>query len=368
MATTEALHVVNATAKTYLKGASDLTIRNRLLLALIQKQGNIEYNATGFDNTWNLEYAQPVVRQYGDQEDLEFSEHDAYKQATLDWRGYSATDRLTKKQNLMNKGSSQIVDLYGTKTKLLTKSLRQKFNGELYIDGNAANNGNRIHGLESFLANSTTVAADLIAKPGDTYAGLSTAVAAFGGTWTSARSISPNASIATDWPYGTGDSEYDFFSPKLVNWSSTSLPSGETTWLLNCSSVLRYTLTWCLHITGEENIPYCFFLNTEMFAQFKEYMEAKQRILVEHKSAQDLGFANVLSFEGAMVKQEYDCPVNTGYGISPEHMELSSLQGQLFVPEGPRWDMKSKSYLYALDFFGNCRFQPKYFAKLKNFA
>jgi hypothetical protein len=44
-------------------------------------------------------------------------------------------------------------------------------------------------------------------------------------------------------------------------------------------------------------------------------------------------------------------------------MELLSLQSQLFVPEGPDFDISGQSYRFSVDFFGNAKFNPRAFVK-----
>jgi hypothetical protein len=41
-------------------------------------------------------------------------------------------------------------------------------------------------------------------------------------------------------------------------------------------------------------------------------------------------------------------------------MELMSLQGQLFVVEGPDYDIQTKSWRTSVDFFGNMWCNPRY--------
>lgn len=367
----EALLVVNATAPKYFRGASDLTFRRRLWLALLMESGRVVYNESSTECNWDVEFSEPEVRQYGDAGDQVFNEHDAYRQLTLDWRGYTATDRLTKKKQLMNRSPHAIVNLYRTKSDKLIKSLRHKFCAEMYIDGNAANNDNRLHGIESFMGDDgATVAGDLVANPSDTYAGKNTALADEGGSWSTdlAAADRPNATIATDWPYGNGDTEYDYLAPKLLNYSSTSWNSGGTTWLENCEEVLRASSVWCASLSGDESMPMCHLLSPKLFQDFQNFQAARNRILIPHRMAEDLGFSKQLNFEGAIVKFEFDTPANTGYGLSIEEMELGCLQDQLFVPDGPEWDIKTKGYLFEAGFFGNLRFQPKHFSKYDAYA
>jgi hypothetical protein len=40
------------------------------------------------------------------------------------------------------------------------------------------------------------------------------------------------------------------------------------------------------------------------------------------------------------------------------------MQAQVFVPEGPEFDIASKSWKFSIDFFGNLVFNPKYQIKL----
>ena len=182
--------VVTNTAKKYLKGAADQTIRNRLWLSYLREQGRIKLGANGHDLNWNVKARQTTVRADG--------EHDAFEQLTIDVRGYFAGDRLTDKKKVMNRGDLAIVDLYGTKMDDLMKSLRDKFHAELYIDGNATGNEDRLLGIESFCGDDgATVAADIIANPSDTYAGKSTALANLGGNWSTGIGTSPNATAAT---------------------------------------------------------------------------------------------------------------------------------------------------------------------------
>ncbi len=363
----EHISVVKATAAKYFKGSTDKTIRKRLWLSMLRKYGQIELNADpGHSLVWPVEYSQPEVRQYGDGGDQEFTNHDAFLQMHTDVRGYTATDFLSQKQFKMNNGKNKIVDLYSGKTKRLEKAMQDKFCGELYIDGNAAGNENRIHGIESFMAiksGSTTVAADKIAQPGDTYAGQSTELQANSGTWSTNKAVSPNAELATDWPEGNGDSEYDPLSPLLVNYSSTSWSSGNTNWIDNCESVLRYAGNVCQVKNGDPNVPFCHMLNVSLWTDFQEYYSARMRINVPHKQSDDLGFPNTLNFEGSLVHFEFDAPSDVGYGLSPSAMELFVMGDQLFTPDGPEYSMAKKGYLYEVAFWGNTRFDPKSFAK-----
>jgi hypothetical protein len=97
----------------------------------------------------------------------------------------------------------------------LMADIEEAFGDELYVDGNASGNEGRIHGFESWLGNSGAATNGYVATPSDTYAGLSTTLGNYGGTW----STPPRN---TNWPDGKGDPEYDFWSPLLVDYTDTA--------------------------------------------------------------------------------------------------------------------------------------------------
>ena len=366
---TEGTIVVKNTAPKYLKGAADQTIRSRFWLAYLRSQGRIKLNDGSVSTTWNVKARQPEVRQNGDAGQQTFNEHDAYEQLTIDVRGYVATDRLTLKKKLMNADPFAIVNLYGTKMEDLVASLRDNFAAELYVDGNATGNANRLHGLESFLgAGGTCTAADIIKVPSDTYAGKSTVLQTLGGTWSANLATKPNATLASDWPYGSGSSEYDYISPKLINTTSTSWPAATASWSANCTAVLRRSKTWCRSLGGDDAAPMLHLLSASMYDEFQDAQEPKQRILVPHKGAEDLGFDSVLNFEGAMLKYEFDCPATTGYGLNVNEMLLFSIHDDFFYSYGPEWSTETLSDLFLVGFFGNLRANPKHFAKYYPYA
>ena len=49
-------------------------------------------------------------------------------------------------------------------------------------------------------------------------------------------------------------------------------------------------------------------------------------------------------------------------------MELGCLYKQLFMPDGPRFDPTQKNWLFDVTFYGNLRYQPKYFGKYLAYA
>ena len=367
----EWIGVIETTRHRYLKGASNETIRKRLLLAMLKKRGRMEMNCSGDELRWVLKYSQPPVSSYVDGGVLDFSNHPAYKQVGVDWRGYVATDTLSKKQNLMNKGDEALVKLFQEKTNNLKESISDNFAGEIYKDGSATGREACVHGLETFMTAGTVTSTDRIAAPNDTYGvtSLSTVPGTYGGSWSTDLTTKPNASLATDWPDGQGMAEYDFNSPKLVNWSASNWGTGATTWEANCWRVISQTITWLTTTGGEDGMPSLCALAPNLFQGYKNAQEVKTRIMVPHKESEDLGFGGTLNQDGVGIYSDFDCPVDTGYMMNLSHITLCSLCPEMFWMEGPEKDARSGwAYIWGIGFFGNLKFRPRHMAKIKNYA
>lgn len=364
--------IVHSTMPKYLKKLVDTTMRDRLLLAMVQSRGRVKLNCSGDYLQWPVFYSLPEMETYNDGGIVNFGNHNPNLSLAVNWRGYIVQDSISQMQNAMNSGDTAIVNLFQQKQNNIKQSIREKFCAELYGDGDASDAGMRIHGLESFLSydDSLTDAGDTIAYPNDTF-GLtseSTTPQDHGGYW-SAGGTSPNHTLASDWPDGQGTSEYDCLSPKLVNWSSNAWGTSSTAWEANAWRVTDAMIDWLSYTGGKEAKPDVIVYSNDMFRGYKNAQESKTRINIPHKESQDLGFSDTLNHNGVAIDKDFDCPMNTGYAINVDKMELCSLFPQLFWYEGPDKDPHSAwSYLFATGFYGNCTWQPKFFGKTFNFS
>lgn len=367
--------VIETTAPKYIKGAIDNTMRKRLLLAMLQARGRISYGNSGQDLRWDIMFRQPPVSSYGDGQTIVYQRSDVYRQLKVDWRGYMVSDMMTLREKEMNKGTEAIVDRYARILPNQMKSLQDEFGTELYIDGNAANNENRLHGLDTFCGYTACAANDLIAQPNDNYADKATNLGTLGGTWsnnTAGGSLYnglnyPNAALTRDWPNGVGDTEYDYLAPKLLNtvgaWSTAT-----QNWSNHCELIIRQALIWSSSTFGVSGSPGLVLMAQEFWAQFLNKISSRLNIWSPHKEAEDLGFPQALNFDGAALQFEYGVPANTAYGINLEEMELCSLQSELFTSTGPTYDPHTHGHLFLVGFMGNAKYNPKAFFKCRNFT
>ena len=353
--------IVNTTIKEYIRDVEINVVRNRKILAMLRDRGRITFNHAGDGMDWKVQYKRSPLIGYADTDTLTFSRRDRWKTAQLDWRGYAITDSMTKQERLKNKNLEAIVKIYDQIAKNLMDDVEDQFCDEFYINGYSAGNQKRIHGIESFMGANAPVNGSFVATPTGTYANLNTDLGNYGGSWTGT------------WPVGTGDAHYDFWSPLLVNYTDSSAWQAATkTWANTCVEALRFGIVHSRKNKSKKGMLDFVMLNDEMYRLFLMVLDNKERIVIDRgkKSGglQTLGFEDVQNFDGCEVTFEYGTPANVGYGWNIDQMELRSLQGQLFVPEGPDYDVASKSWRFSVDFFGNIVFNPRYFAKWKNYT
>lgn len=353
--------IVNSTIKNYIREREINILRNRKLTALLKKKGRFTFNWSGTAMDWKVKYKRVRPIPFADGDTQEFARKDRNKTATLDWRGYAAQDSMTKGEFLQNRGTEAIIKLYDDISADLMEDMEDAFGEEIYVDGYAAGNAKRIHGLESFFAGATQNVGNGAATPTRTYAGLSTVPGAYGGNWDSGNLPS--------WPNGRGDAHYDFWSPLVVDIGDT-LFSSTSTWAANCVEAISFAIIKTKKSKSNKGQLDLFLMDDEMFRQYLSVMRTKERILVERSAEKSpliaLGFGDVINQDGTDVTWEYGIPAGVGYGLNCDMMEIRSQQAQVFVPEGPEQNIVNKSWYFSVDFFGNAVFNPKFFCKLVN--
>lgn len=351
--------VVNTTISDYVKGEELNILRNRKLLAMLKSRGRITFNHGGISIVKRVRYKRAPMIGYADGDTLTFSRRDRWKTSELDWRGYSVTDAMTKKERLVNKGAQQIIDIYSDVGKALMDDMDDQFGDEFYIDGNATGNTKRIHGFESAFGTSGVSANGYVMTPSDTYANLSTALGNYGGQWaTSGGNVT--------WPTGTGDAHYDFWSPTIVSYTNASFAASSDTWANNAVEALRFGIIKSKKNRTKKGMLDYITLEDELYRLYLQAIDGRQQIYVnrgEPTGLVALGFADTTNFDGVDITYEYGMPSGVGYGFNVDQAELMSLQGQLFVVEGPDYDPQTKSWRTSVDFFGNLWFNPRYQVK-----
>jgi hypothetical protein len=360
--------VVATTITEHSKNVSDGVKRKDKLVAKLEARGGITYGHGGGSNSdnkdfdWPVKFSEAPLSGMLDQDGFIFQRRNKWKTAKLDWRGYGGSDQMGEMERLQNSnGNTAIIRTFTNLAKDLIKDLTNQFRSEPYIDGNATGNEKRFHGLESFFGTAGGEAATTkFCTPTDTYAGLNTLPQTYGGSW-------PDGT----WPEGSGTSEYDFWSPKIANWSANNWGTSLTTFVGNCQVVLRAMLA---HITVNGTTPDLALLTRVMYADFKNSYGTKEQINVARNQAAGLvalGFTDVLNFDGCDVSDEFAVPSNTMYVLTLEEMELQLLNDnqQLFMTKGPEYSIDANAWKVAAYMAGNFKFNSvRGFGKAKNYA
>jgi hypothetical protein len=365
--TTDFARSIATTIVNYLREEEVASLRRYMVLAAIEQRGNVRMNMAGRGVEWEVSYRLHKPTGNNGETPRSFSRQNLWKNASLEYRGYQATDVLYRKELLENRGTSALINVAGKMASRLQTSIEQYLAQEVWIDGSAAGNELRYHGLESFMGNNGTIkvddgtqraanAADPFAFPSDTYAGLSTQLGSYGGS-----------QLEGVWPYGKADSEYDFYSPILVNTTSTYF--GASTWAANCIKALREGLHTAKRNDTKEDAIDLIVMDRKLYTDFLNAYEDKQRFIVSKENGlKSLGFTTV-EFDGVEVGTEYGVPANTAYGLAIGNIELLNMEGQMFNSEGPFYDEISNSYRYVVSTLGNLKFKsPRSFIKWKNYA
>jgi hypothetical protein len=364
--------VATATAD-YLKGATNLTLRERIVFAMLQRRNRVKFRQSGTELRWQAKYGLPEVSVYTGGA-IDYQPSEKHKQVWVDWRGYLVPDTMDEKEFLMNRGNStQLINRYKSMMPDMEASLMDKFDQELFVNG--ATSTDRFGGLETFCAyGGTPNVADKLVQPDATYAGYSTTPGAIAGNWTSGLSTSPSSEAAVDWPSGHGDSQFDWWSPRLMNYGSTSWGTAATTWLANCERCIRQAVMWTRLTGGRAGKLDLILLAEDLLVDYGNKQAGKQQINVTpNREMVELGFEGYTQ-EGVAIATEFGMEPDSsygsiGYGLNLDRMSFHSMYDQLFGSHGPDFDNRTYSYLWSLATFGNWRFDsPKYFCKFASYA
>lgn len=344
------LRILKSTRENWSENLSDQTIENHPILTLLKSKSRIEYNCSGTDLKWTVEYKEAPLVPYADFDVLTFNRQDLLQTATLDTRGYQAVDAISNKEMKQNKGKFAIIKLFDGKAMRMKKTAGNRLCAKFYIDGNLAGNEKDIHGIESFtgITPGSQVATDDEATVyNDTYAGLSTTKGAYGGA--------------------QGERHFDFWTPTVVNCNKTG-----TSWATDADAFLRYAIT--KHTRGQkadERLD-LIQLTRSAYVALCQILESKERVVVnkEDVGIRKFGFKSTMNFDGVDVTFDPDIPatdVNNdvvyGYGFTTEQMKLKSLDSELWESHD-LFDIDQLAFKWTVGFTGNLVFEsPRHFVK-----
>jgi len=357
---------IATTLVNHLRETEVASLRKYKLFALLEGNGRIQTNVSGRGFDWEIQYKNHAPGGNNGETPRVFARQNLWKRLELDYRGAQVMDAIYKKEMLENRSASALVQVAGKMTERLQKSLEQYLAREWVTDGYLAGNELRFHGIESLMGYNGSInvsdgsqrsrnTADPFLYPSDTYAGLSTVLGAYGGS----------QQTGGTWPNGFADPEYDFFSPVIVNGTSTYFGSTGV-WKDNCSRIVREAIHQTRRNDSmEDQVDTCL-MDRRSYIDFLNTLDSKERVIVSRANGlRSYGFTDVFELDGIECSAENSVPANTAYGLSTGNIELLCMEGQLMNSEGPFYDEVTQQFRYVVSTLGNLKFKsPRNFFKI----
>lgn len=359
----------------YIRDEEQAWLRNFQLGALLESNGRISYNHSGRGFMWPVRYRKHNLEGNTGETPRNFVRRNLWKEAFLEYRGYHATDSISLKEVLENRGESAVINLMDNFTSRISDSVQQGIATEFYIDGNATGNETSWHGLESMFGGTQTVtagtagatgrtanAADFVLYPNDTYAGLSTVLGNEGG----------EGDDALTWPAGVADPEFDYWSPLVVNYTSTGFGGAADTWASQGDEAMRFAIIHSQRNSMQNGQITNILLDRTLYFEVLNLLDGKEQINItpgQPNGLRALGFKNVFEYDGVEVSWEVGVPGTVGYGINYRNMELRCMTDMLFKSEGPTWDEHTQRFNAVVYTLSNMKCSsPRNFFKLDDIA
>ena len=337
----------------YLRVAVEPVFRLSVLMNELERRNRISFKNHGKKLSWRPRYRRRTITAgLGNPISISFPQTPIRREVTLPWRHYQLGESVAKYETLVSQNpETALFDIVEEVTRTCVEDFLEDFRLKLYGDGNLAP-GRDIHGFDSFTSVNGCVTDSVAGDPNDTYAGTSTALNQ-AGDWSG------------DWPIGTGDSQYCWWSPLVVD-VNNALFSGAANGLSSTwQQAIRYATSWgaALQKRAYDMLILC----TDWSNIIRQSMETNERFIVTSTSGSgthDVGF-KTLEYEGLKIATEYGCPDNSGYFFSFDEMELMCLTDQLLESMTDTDITQGGQILHAFQFFGNLKWSaPSFFAKL----
>lgn len=346
------------TLATHIRTVEESMMRNFQMGALLEAAGRINYNNGGRGFDWPVQYRLHNVEGNTGETERNFARRNLWKTASLPYRGYQATDAIYYKELKENQGEAAVVKVFNDFTGRLETSIKQAMGTEFYIDGTASGNEKKWHGFESMYGATQTVnitdgtartanAADKVMYPNTTYAGLSTELGAANGENESGKV----------WPEGIADPEFDFWTPLIVNYTSSAFGDSTHTFAAQGDEAMRYAIIHSQRNTSMEGQVTNIWLARNLYMDLLNLQTSKEQInITSEHSLRALGFKNVLNFDGIEVSWEAGVPYGVGYGMNYNTVELKSMDDTLLRTEGPEYDIYTQAFNAVVSTLSNLKY------------
>lgn len=328
--------------------------RRSYFLDQLRERGRISFKNHGRKLTWWPRMRRRTISPgSGTNINIPFPQTNVRREVSLPWRHYTLGESVDPFELLVNQNKeTAIFDIADEVVSGAAEDFVEDFRLKLYVDGNAGA-GTDLHGLNSCMSVNGLIANSKACNPNDTYAGVSTALGAIG-SWT------PDANDG--WPTGQGSSEYNWWSPLVVDYHHTDWV-GVADWQTSWQQVVRYATTYQSILQKRD--PDTLLLNPELLREAKDSLESDQRFILNEQTGTTHVGHKTLLFEELVIATEYGVPDGVGYFLNFDALELRCLTEQLVQTMTDTDITSGGTKLYAFQFWGNLMINaPSFLAKL----
>lgn len=373
------LNLYNTTLMKWAKGFDDQTSELHPLFAMLKAKSKVDYKGSGKFLQKTQRNKQHQLEGYGDYEVMNFARQDLFENAKLPWRALNMTGAISEKEAAENDGPEARVRYFADKLEIMAEDAEDQIGQVFYLDGNLAANSKKPHGIMSFMGytqgsqNTTDAFASV---PTDSYAELSTALGAYGGT--------AGTNSGTTFKADPSSPEWNAFTPVIVN-SIYDPGSDARTWATHAEELIGRAE---LHAnrSGKEKDSIDFFTMTrENMLALRALQRTKERIVVDRGAQNskliELGFKGVINVDGVDCVVDSDVPAQDGssrtlhaVGWNVNRVKLcvlkreqgaKSAKGLKFWNRTGSWyDPNQAVYKFWLRSYCQFMFQPRYFAMI----
>lgn len=238
------------------------TIRNRVLLMMLQSRGRILPPDGGEPLEWIVHMRNPKPRGYNPDGAPDYSAPDSKRTARLNYAMYHHGVRLNRKDLAVNKGKQQFINIFQDAIREVEDSFGQRWPEYLYQDGDNPAGAEPLPLMGFYTIYNKYVANTAAAYQGyqgkvrivsGSYAGLTMDLGTESSEWQgpdgydTVQSTDATLGVTANqkwWPFGQGDSAYDYWHPLIVKTASTSWGSNPAFNEVYCEEMLDFGLQY----------------------------------------------------------------------------------------------------------------------------
>lgn len=353
----------------FIKGYWDNITNHRAALQALMKRGHIETGVSGSQLVWDVRGGRYVSAAYDELDTIDITRKNHYFQCNLPWAFLQVSDGISRDEIALAQGENSLVRHEKEMVKNLCLDFQTRINSDFLNKNGQSATGNVLYGAPTiFTDNASYSAGSRTATPSGTYAGQSLAA----------------SGVAVD------NVDTNIWSPQLINYTSTLFNNGTAaTWGSNALAVITYTKDAITYGNTQEMQPDLLIVDRTMNSQLKYLITSQQRMVVTVKPGDNgpsgLGIPGAVEHDGLEVVFDVDQPANTGYMLNFNQIWMELIPVPKTDNPGPNLtgkgsakpdffevltqdDVRSNGVVCRVNLRGQFRFNPRFQAKLFNYA